>query len=33
MADPKIQQIWRTSYQAFAEKSSHLSDVQRKASP
>ena len=32
MADPKIQQIWQTSYQAFAEKSSHLSDVQRKAS-
>ena len=32
MADPKIQQIWQTSYQAFAEKSSHLFDVQRKAS-
>ena len=32
MADPKIQQIWQASYQAFAEKSSFLSDVQRKAS-
>ena len=32
MSDLKIQQIWQASYQAFAEKSSHLSDVQRKAS-
>lgn len=32
MADPKIQQIWQASYLAFAEKSSYLSDVQRKAS-
>lgn len=32
MSDLKIQQIWRASYRAFAEKSSHLSDVQRKAS-
>lgn len=32
MADPKIQQIWQASYQAFAERSGPLSDVQRKAS-
>jgi len=32
MADPKIQQIWHASYQTFAERSNHLSDVQRKAS-
>lgn len=32
MADPKIQQIWLASYQAFAERSRPLSDVQRKAS-
>ena len=32
MSDLKIQQIWQASYQAFAEKSSYLSDIQRKAS-